>query len=151
MSLYPGRKDPVMGPGQGQGRSRPKYGVWLEEQTDGRMLMKRGKHAGEYLADVASLHERDLRWLLEEASLRPTPAEEMAIREELGELTTVPRVDRSSWANVVIGNRAFAIPPELLRQFDEEMKRLERICTSEQQAFELLIVNSSITPLESLL
>lgn len=144
-----GRRD------QGQPQGKPlmgMYGAWLEQDDRGRLLLRQGKFLGEYLDDVASQHEKYLRWVLEDADYRPTPREEQALRAALGEDAPVsaPRRQVSSWGNVIVGNRAFSAPPELIKAFDEEMRRLQTLFPSEVQAFEVMLANSSLTPLEGL-
>ena len=128
-------------------------GRWLKRDGD-RWLMACGRHQGEDLDDVP---ESYLRWLLDEADRRPTPAEELAIRVACGEIHhgvggRVVLDAAVEWVNVVVGRWSFQIPAAIAETFDEEMQRLLSLdnIRGEAAAFEAIVVNSVLTPLEGL-
>lgn len=111
--------------------------------------MVRGEHRGK---DLDAVPEHYLRWVLDEADLRPGPDEELEIREAACEIVQGPSVRSGTeeWTNVVVGHRSFSIPPGVALLFDAEMGRLQRLFPAEWQAFEALVVCSSTTPLEGM-
>lgn len=132
---------------------------WLEPDAKGRLLFRYGKFIGELLDDVSETRRGEgyIRWVLDVADLRPTPDEELALREAIGEIRPTGAGSRRSgtWVNVVVGHRSFPIPEEVARLFDEELDRLLVLTNPEgkareAQAFEALVANSSTTPLEGL-
>lgn len=124
--------------------------VWtyLDEKT-GRPRMRIGKHAGK---DIDSVPARDLRWILDVAEHRPGPAEERDLREAAGEVIEGPcvRVGTHEWSSVTVGHYSFQISPEITAMFDEEMERLRQLFPSDAAAFEAILANSMLTPIECL-
>ena len=123
--------------------------VWTELDGSGRPRMKVGPHKGK---DVDEVPERHLRWVLDSAELRPGHEEEVELREAACEVVggASQRAGTAEWSTVAVGHWSFAVPPEVTQAFDAEMERLRQLFPSDAQAFEALLANSALTPLESL-
>jgi len=108
-----------------------------------------GPHRGKDLDEVP---ERDLRWILDRADLRPSCEEETELRESAGEVISGPsvRVGTAEWTGVRVGHYTFDVPPEVTAAFDRELARLMQRFPSPAQAFECMVALSSGTPMESL-
>ena len=123
--------------------------VWTTVRPDGIVVMACGKHAGRRLDDVPMAF---LRWVLDQAEMRPGRDEELELREAACEVVGGASVRSAveEWTNVIVGHRSFSIPPVVAQLFVVEMARLQQLFPSDATAFEALVLNSYTTPLESL-
>lgn len=123
-------------------------GRWLEKHPNGWVL-KYGKHHGEFIDDVP---ESYVSWILESADFRPTPKEELILREAIGEIKghNGRQQGEHDWHSVIVGKWSFKIPEAVAQKFDDEMRRMLQLTKSPVTAFEAIIANSAITSIEEL-
>ena len=135
---------------EGPGKLLTRSGrTWTRVEPSGRVVFAVGKHVGQNIEDVPEAY---LHWVLSEAELRPGPAEELALRESACEIVggASSRSAKQEWTNVCVCHLSFSVPPGVAQIFLEEMARLQTRFPRESQAFECLVLNSVLTPLDGM-